>query len=221
MESACNRLAPKMKFTTNEKATEGLSSKCHVLKFLLEPKQMVWDVKLISVLTEEGQKGYKRREEKKKNWIPKARSDRKRKWHYCTFLSGLQIKRGGGGGSRFSLRDVALEHLPVRLPSKKEMSQPELDTVGALFVCSVSTHPAVTQIGTPVVFMSLKIFTVWQHLCTFSSHHIMIIYFRDFKTKSRCHLFPYHRLAPENASFKTARGDIINCQKRVWKGYNQ
>ncbi len=125
MESACNRLAPKMKFTTNEKATEGLSSKCHVLKFLLEPKQMVWDVKLISVLTEEGQKRYKRREEKKKNWIPKARSDRKRKWHYCTFLSGLQIKRGGGGGSRFSLRDVALEHLPVRLPSKKEMSQPD------------------------------------------------------------------------------------------------
>lgn len=48
-----------------------------------------------------------------------ARSDKKRKRHYCTFLSGLQIKRDGS--SRISPRDVALEHLPVRVSFQKRI----------------------------------------------------------------------------------------------------
>ncbi len=52
-------------------------SAMYLNQFLLEPKQMVWDVKLISVLTGEGQKRYKRMgpTKEKKNWIPKAKRE--------------------------------------------------------------------------------------------------------------------------------------------------
>lgn len=63
------------------------------------------------------------KERRKTGSQSKARSDRKRKRHYCPILSGLQMKRGGS--SRFSPRDVTLDHLPGHSSSKKEILQPD------------------------------------------------------------------------------------------------